>query len=145
MEAGSDLNPPNMKSELGCLCLSSVYHCYYRTNSCWSCSLYVTHDHVLSHPQSQQNVGTKAFISERPDKTQMKLQTEWAETVVVSWGISCLKRDNFIVCSKNLKMIRSDRSAHKVTVFSYMMPSSTSEQLLYKFSLQKRSVTKDCT
>lgn len=28
-----------------------------------------------SRPQSQQNVGTKAVISESPDKTQMKLQT----------------------------------------------------------------------
>lgn len=33
--------------------------------------------HVImycSHPQSQQNVGTKAFVSEHPDKTHIKLQ-----------------------------------------------------------------------
>lgn len=72
--------------------------------------------HVIkssSRPQSQQNIGTKALISELPGKTQVKLHTG-----VVHSGISCLerKRHSLSDCSKNLNMLRSDRSAHNVTV-----------------------------
>lgn len=76
MEEGSDSNPPNRKS-LNCEAFAfplriivitgqtpvGVASCMSPVVVCGSC------------PQSQQNVGTKAVISESPDKTRMKLQT----------------------------------------------------------------------
>lgn len=76
MEEGSDFNPPNIKS-LNYDAPTFPQHVIVITGQTpVGVAAHMSHDYVLFSPSKSTELGTKAFISEHPDKTQMKLQTQ---------------------------------------------------------------------
>lgn len=84
----------------------------------------------INRTRAQRHSLVSSLVKHRRNFTQ-----EWYTEEFLAWR----ERHSLSDCSKNLNMVRSDRSAHKVTVSSFKIPGSTSEtDVLQIFSFKKQ-------
>lgn len=71
-------------------------------------------------------------------KHKWNFAQEWYTEEFLAWR----ERHSLSDCFKNLNTVRSDRSAHKVTVLSFKIPGSTSETAVLQIFSFKRQCKK---